>query len=117
MKITIKDKEYTLKLDFKTLRLLSERWGLPNVQAVFTEFENIAGKEIDSFVDLLDCALKAASDDVIDKDDVGNWVFEDFHNNVKEIQNLISLSFKKPEPELPGKPEMLPPELTVQNPS
>ena len=102
MKITIKDKEYTIKPDFKTFRLLSEHWGLPNVQSVFIEFQNIAGKEIDCFVDFLGCALKAVTDDDINKDDVGNWIFEDFHGNTKKIEDLIRAALEKQEPEATG---------------
>lgn len=75
-------------------RLLAKMWGLPGVQAVFDSFNNIKGKEIDVFADLILAAAHTsgiAGADELTIDDAGQWAL---YNTEKlpEITNELVAS-------------------------
>ena len=99
MNIKINNIDYPCKLTFKASRLLAEKWGLPGVQAVFTEIENkLSDQAIDSAADLV-LAIVQGSDIPeaarVTYDQAGQWIFDNM-GKIKEIGTALASSFPQP---------------------
>jgi len=98
MNIEIYGYRSELKFNFKTFRILAEMWGLKGVQAVFNEFADMEGREMDVFVDLIAASIKAKGNDVITVDDVGDWLLKNT-DKIGELTVLLTDILPQPNPE------------------
>jgi hypothetical protein len=103
LKITVGGKNYPLKFGYACLRLLSALWGCTLAQ-LFDKLGQIEGREIESFVDIVYCALSVANPDVdFDADEVGDFIIAN-PDKLQEIIAAFQQSMPQAKPDDAGKP-------------
>jgi hypothetical protein len=97
MKIEINGRAFTLAFTYGVFRALSKKWNLPGVQAVFNQFTDADGREIDVFVDLVHAAIQY-SGETITEDEVGDWMLQNF-DKITDISKALMEALPQAEPD------------------